>query len=333
MLPSGRQFVVADGETVLDAALRAGIALPYQCRSGECGNCRSQCVAGQLEHRPGSTPTALTADDITGGARLLCCATASGTVTLECREVDGIAGIPLRRATARVTAIERAADDIAVLSLELPDGQALEYRAGQYLEVILRDRSRRSYSMATAAVTGGTRRLELHVRHRPGGTFTDHVFGKLKVREMLRIEGPFGTFCLDDRSDKPILLLATGTGFAPVQAILEEAWQQNLQRPITLYWGGRTPADLYRDADCRRWAAERPGLRYVPVLSGDAPDNWDGRRGRVQQAVLDDHPDLTGHEVYACGSSAMIDAARSTLCSERGLPTSAFFADAFIASA
>lgn len=330
--PSGRRFHVPADSTVLDAALRAGIALPYQCRNGECGNCRAQLIDGTLDHAEGFSPSALSVDEIAAGARLLCCAHAQGDVRIACNEIDGIAGIALRRTTARLVGIDRAAADIAVLQLELPAGQAMDYRAGQYLQIILRDRSRRSYSMATAVSGNGNRQLELHVRHRPGGAFTDHVFGALKLREMLRIEGPFGTFSLDAASGKPILLLATGTGFAPAKAIIEALLQQQSPRPVTLYWGGRTITDLYQHARCAHWAATMPAFRYVPVLSGAVPDGWSGRCGRVPQAVLDDHADLSGHDVYACGSPAMIDAARTTLTGQRRLPLTAFFADAFTAS-
>ncbi|MFT4045662.1 MAG: CDP-6-deoxy-delta-3,4-glucoseen reductase [Solimonas sp.] len=330
--PAGRRFDVMAGETVLDAALRAGIAVPYQCRSGGCGSCRAQLVDGRVEHRGDMNPAALGADDIAAGARLLCCAQADGEATLACALIDGIAGFALRRTTARVTGIERVADDIAVLCLELPEGQALQYRAGQYVQILLRDGRRRSYSLASAADAGGSRRIELHVRRRPGGAFTDHVFGKLKPREMLRIEGPFGTFCLDESSTKPLLLLATGTGYAPVAAIVEALIAAGLRRPVTLYRGGRDRADLYRHEQCEHWAASLPDFRYVPLLSGTPPDRWRGRRGRVPQAVCDDHADLSGHEVYACGSPAMIDAAQALLSARCGLPSSAFFADAFTAS-
>lgn len=172
--------------------------------------------------------------------------------------------------------------------------------------------------------------MELHVRQVPGGAFTEHVFNGMKERDILRFEGPLGSFGLHEDSQAPIVLLAGGTGFAPIKSIVEHAIHTGLTRPMTLYWGSRNRAGLYMDELARSWEQYLPGFRYVPVLSeAGAADDWHGRTGLVHRAVVEDLPDLSAHEVYACGSPAMIDAARSELTAQCGLPQDAFFADAF----
>ena len=195
----------------------------------------------------------------------------------------------------------------------MPASEQFRYYAGQYVEVILKDGRRRSYSMAGAPHTGSP--LELHIRHMPGGLFTDHVFGagatQMKEREILRLEGPFGSFFLREDSDKPVVLLASGTGFAPVKAIVEHMIHKNIQRPVSLYWGGRRPQDLYMDALAQSWTEALPGFRYVPVVSNALQeDGWTGRTGFVHEAVMQDIADMSGHQVYACGTPLMVDAAR-----------------------
>lgn len=323
LTPSGKTFVAAPGQSLLDAGLAAGLALPYQCRTGECGTCRATVVDGEVDHLPASWPLA-------EGECLLCRCTARGPLRIGCEEVAGVSGLPLRKLAVRVASIERAAADVAVLRLQPPAGQTLDYLAGQYVDVLLRDGRRRSYSLATAP--GKAEQLELHIRHLPGGAFTDQVFGSLKVRDMLRIEGPFGRFHLREDSAAPMILLASGTGFAPIKAIVEQARRSGLKRPATLYWGGRRRADLYFHAMALQWARELPWLDYVPVLSM-ADADWVGRSGFVHEAVIDDFPDLSAFEVYACGAPVMVDAARRDFVARCGLAEGRFFADAFVSAA
>jgi CDP-4-dehydro-6-deoxyglucose reductase len=227
--------------------------------------------------------------------------------------------------------IERPASDVAVLRLQLPANQALQYRAGQHIEFILRDGSRRTYSIATAPGHLGTPpAIELHVRHMPGGKFTDHVFNTMKDKEILRMEGPYGSFFLRDDSDKPIVLLASGTGFAPIKAIIEHMRAKAISRPAVLFWGARSRADLYQDDWVRRTCEAMPTLRYVPVLSDPKPDDqWHGRTGFVHLAVMHDLPDLSGHQVYACGVPVMVESAKRDFTATCGLPADEFYADAF----
>jgi len=219
-----------------------------------------------------------------------------------------------------------------LMDLQLPATETFAYRAGQYVEFILRDGARRSYSMANAPHTGPG--VQLHIRHMPGGRFTDTVFGSMKERDILRIEGPMGSFFLREESDKPLVFLASGTGFAPLKAILEHMQHSGITRPVTLYWGGRRPADLYMDDWMRAQCAAMPSLRYVPVVSDALPeDAWQGRSGFVHRAVLEDFADLSLHQVYACGAPIVVESARRDFCNLAGLPESEFFADSFTSEA
>jgi CDP-4-dehydro-6-deoxyglucose reductase, E3 len=337
--PSGKTVTV-DGEThILEAALRQGVVLPYGCKNGACGSCKARILSG--EHaQDAHQPSALSAEEARRGLALLCCARALSDLTVEARVVAAVGEIPMRRMPCRVASIDRPAPDVAVIKLQLPASERMQYLAGQYIDLLLRDGTRRSYSMATAPGTTDT--LELHVRHSPGGRFTDTVFGQaqpeLKVRDILRLEGPMGTFFLREEGEKPIVMVASGTGFAPIKAMLEQiaglVRSKGFDRRMTLYWGGRRPQDLYMDELCRAWAAELPGFAYVPVVSDALPeDRWDGRTGFVHQAVMTDFPDLSGHQVYACGAPVVVDASRRDFIGECGLPTEEFYADAFITAA
>ena len=329
--PSGRQFSCDDDETVLAAAIRAGVGLPYGCKNGACGSCRGKLVAGEVSHRAHQERALPVADEARGFA-LVCCAVPHSDLTIEAREVLGIGEFPIKKMPTRVAKIDRVADDVIILSLQLPANERLQYRAGQFIEFILKDGRRRSYSMANAPHLD--EHLTLHIRHLPGGVFTDHVFNTMKERDILRFEGPLGTFFLREDSSKPVVMLASGTGFAPIKAMVEQAQHNKSTRPITLYWGGRRPRDLYMDALCREWAETLPNFRYVPVVSDAKPeDNWQGRSGFVHRAVMEDLPDLSGHQVYACGAPAMVDAAQNDFTAQCGLPAEEFYADAFTSEA
>lgn len=335
VMPSGHQFTVADGNTVLDAALQAGVMLPYSCKNGACSSCKGKVTSGEVAlgpHQAGS----LTADEIAKGLTLFCVARPQSDLTIQVREVQGVGDIPIKKLPCRVQSITQPAPDVAVLTLQLPATEKLRFNAGQYVEIILKDGRRRSYSLANAPHEEGA--LELHVRHLPGGVFTDHVFGvgptQMKVRDILRFEGPFGSFFLQEDSAKPIVMVASGTGFAPIRSIVEHMRHKNLQRPVTLYWGGRRPRDLYMDDLARRWAAEIPGFTYVPVISEALPeDAWSGRTGYVHLAVLEDFPDLSGHQVYACGAPVVVNSASRDFAAKAGLPLEEFFADSFTSEA
>ncbi|MGK5031366.1 CDP-6-deoxy-delta-3,4-glucoseen reductase [Janthinobacterium sp. DSP2-3-3] len=329
--PSGHQFSCEADETVLSAAIRAGVGLPYSCKSGACSSCKGKIVSGSVQHKPYQARS-LTEDEAAAGYSLLCCAVPQGDLVVQAREVAGSSDYPIKKMPSRVTSIDKVAPDVVVLTLQLPASERLHYRAGQYIEIMLRDNKRRSYSMASAPVEGGP--VSLHIRHMPGGLFTDQVFGSMKERDILRFEGPMGTFFLREDSDKPVVLLASGTGFAPLKAIVEHMINEKSQRPISLYWGARRPHDLYMDALCRQWAADLPQFTYVPVVSEALPeDAWSGRTGFVHQAVMADLPDMSAYQVYACGAPIVVESANRDFVQLCQLPADEFYADAFTTEA
>ena len=332
--PAGRQFEVQRDEAILPAAIRQGIGLPYGCRDGACGSCKSKLIEGRVIHGAHQLK-ALSVDEESAGFILTCCATPQTDCVVEARSVPGAGEYPVLKMPSRVLSLERPSYDVAVLRLQLPANQSLQYKAGQYVEFILRDGARRSYSMANAPhELGSPPAIELHIRHMPGGKFTDHVFSAMKEKDILRMEGPFGSFFLREDSDKPLILLASGTGFAPIKALLQHLQHIGSTRQAVLYWGGRHKTDLYHDDWCRQAVASMPQLRYVPVLSeASAADAWNGRQGFVHRAVMEDFADLSGHQVYACGAPVMVDAARRDFTQQRGLPADEFFADSFTSEA
>lgn len=328
--PAERSFTVEPDEPILAAAIRQGIGLPYGCRDGACGTCKSRLLEGRVVHRHHQAK-ALSHAEEEAGYILTCCARPQSDCVVEARQVPGAGENPVLKMPSRVITIERAASDVVVLRLQLPANQSFRYRAGQYIEFILRDGSRRSYSMANAPHTlGSPPAIELHVRHMPGGKFTDVAFSTLKEKDILRMEGPFGSFFLREDADKPIVLLASGTGFAPIKALVEQMQHLGTTRPAVLYWGCRRRADLYRHDWCVQAAASLPTLRYVPVLSEPAADDaWSGRTGLVHEAVMADLPDLSRHQVYACGAPVMVDSAQRDFVARCNLPAEEFYADSF----
>ncbi len=328
--PSGRQFEVARDEVMLPAAIRQGIGLPYGCKDGACGSCKSRLLEGRVIHGAHQLK-ALSAAEEEAGLILSCCATPQTDCIIESRQVTAADQFPVLKMPTRVMSIQRPAADVAVLKLQLPANQSFQYHAGQYVEFILRDGARRSYSMASAPeLAQGV--MELHIRHMPGGRFTDHVFGAMKEKEILRMEGPFGTFFLREDSARPVVMLASGTGFAPIKALIEHMEAKGLTRPTVLYWGARQAADLYLRDWAEAAAVRLPWLRFVPVLSEPDAD-WSGRTGFVHQAVMADLPDLSGHQVYACGAPVMVQSAQRDFVAACGLPEEEFFADAFTSEA
>ena len=328
--PSGRIFVAAPAAGLLAAGIREGVGLPYGCKDGACGSCKCKKLEGSITQGAHQLK-ALSADEAARGYILTCCATAHSNLVLESRQVTDESAFPVKKMPVRVNSLARTSHDVMVMRLQLPAADLFKYHAGQYIEFLLRDGDRRAYSMATAPHTQTEAPgVELHIRHTPGGKFTDHVFGPMKEKEILRIEGPFGSFYLREDSAKPLVLLASGTGFAPIKAIIEHMQFKGISRPAVLYWGGRRPADLYMHDWLLAKSTELPNLRYVPVVSDALPeDGWSGRTGFVHRAVLEDIPDLSGHQVYACGAPIVVDSAKDAYLAA-GLPAEEFYADAFV---
>ena len=329
--PSGRAFSVEPSETLLAGGIRQGVGLPYGCKDGACGSCKCKKISGTVVHG-NHQDKALSAAEEAAGMVLTCCATATSDLVLESRQVSLEGALPVRKMPARISSLVHTSPDVIQLQLQLPASESFQYRAGQYLDVLLRDGARRSYSMANAPHRGPT--LELHIRHMPGGRFTDLVFGSMKERDIVRIEGPMGSFFLREDSDKPVVLLASGTGFAPIKALIEHMQERQITRPATLFWGGRRPQDLYMDDWVRTQCSAMAHLSYVPVVSDALPeDNWQGRTGFVHQAVLEDIPDLSGYQVYACGAPVVVESAQRDFSHLAGLDEDEFFADAFTSEA
>ena len=324
--PSGLQFAVEEGETVLAAALRQGYVLPYGCKSGACGSCKGRIVSGTIDYGT-YQKKALNDEERAKGKALFCQAKPLSDLVVEARAIGAAKDIQIKTLPCRIQKLERSADDVMVLHLKLPANEKLNFLAGQFIEFLLRDGSRRSFSLANAPHDAEL--LQLHVRHVAGGQFTAHVFEKMKERDILRFEGPLGTFFLREESDKPIVFVASGTGFAPIKAVIEHMQHKGIRRPMTLYWGGRRPKDLYMNELAKTWP-----LKYVPVISDGLPeDNWTGRTGFVHRAVMEDFPDLSGHQVYACGVPIMVDSARKDFTTICKLPEDEFYADSFTTQA
>jgi CDP-4-dehydro-6-deoxyglucose reductase len=320
--PGNHSFSVEPGETVLSAALRQGVGLPYGCRNGTCGSCAAQLISGQVSYPSGKTEAL---EGKAPGTCLACQAVPKTDLTLGVREVESAALIEVRTLPCRVVRKELLNHDVVRLYLKLPEGQRLQFFAGQYLDFILRDGRKRAFSIANAPHDDEF--IELHLRHVPRGEFTDYVFDSMKEKTILRIQAPLGTFFLREESDRPIMLMGGGTGFAPLKGMIEHAFHVGIDRPIHLYWGVRSRRDLYLPELPLVWAREHERFSYTPVLSEPDPD-WTGRRGFVHQAVVEDHPDMSGFDVYMSGPPIMVEAGRDAFES-RGLSREHMFSDAF----
>ena len=324
--PSGHVYQVADHDTFLSAAIDAGLNIPYGCRNGACGACKGKVLSGEVDHGDHQS-TALSDKEKESGLALFCCAKPLTDAVIECREVSALNGIKPRIMPARVQMMEKPSHDVMALFLKLPSNERMQFMAGQYIEFILKDGKRRAFSLANAPHNDEF--LELHLRLIPGGTFTEYVFNEMQEKAILRLEGPFGSFYLREDSNKPIIFVAGGTGFAPIKGLIEHILHQETQREMVLYWGVKTLADLYMPTLPKAWASIHKNLKFIPVLSEPlASDAWQGRTGFVHQAVLDDFADLSAHEVYCCGAPVMVDTANEAF-KLRGLPDDAFFSDAF----
>ncbi len=324
--PSGQTFQSNNEDTVLTAAINAGVGLPYGCRNGACGACKGKVLQGQIEHTHHQA-SALSESEAASGSALFCCAKPLSDLVIECREVSASNSVKPRILPVRVQTLNLLADDVMELGLKLPSNERLQYLAGQYIEFILKDGKRRAFSIANAPHDDAL--IQLHLRLVPNGIFTTYVFNDLKEKTIMRIEGPFGSFYLREDSEKPLILVAGGTGFAPIKAIVEHMLHIGNQREIHLYWGARTLKDLYMPALPENWAKQSAKLHYIPVLSSPLQeDAWTGRTGLVHQAVLDDFADLSAYQAYCCGAPPMIDIASETF-QAKGLPADEFFADAF----
>lgn len=323
---SGIAFQCAPDQTILDAAKAAGYELPYSCRNGVCGSCKGQVVSGGVELS--DSLAGITRQERAAGCTLFCQARPASDIEILARSISKLDPDAHKTVDAKVYRITRVTDDISLLQLRFPIGTRIRFKAGQYLQVLLADGSRRSFSMANSPQQSDG--VQLHVRHMPGGKFSALLDAGMQTGDIVKMELAFGDFYLREDTDRPIVFVASGTGFAPIKAILEDVFRRKqTARPMTLYWGGRRSRDLYLADLAAKWAQQYPNFRFVPVLS--EPDgDWAGRTGFVHRAVMEDFPSLAGHEVYACGVPVMINAARADFVNQCALPGDAFFCDAFV---
>jgi len=329
--PSGHQFNVLPDETILEAALREGVGLAYGCRNGMCGSCKGIVVAGELDYGD-YKESALTPEEKAAGKALFCRAKPLSDLMLQAKEVGGAKDVIVKTLPCRVESLEKRADDVMIVKIKLPATERLQFLAGQYIEFLLKDGKTRSYSLANPPHDDAL--LELHIRHMPGGLFSDQVFSTMKVRDILRLKGPLGSFFIREDSDKPMIFVAGGTGFAPIKGMLEHAFVTHMDREMVLYWGVRAGKDLYMAELPVQWQREHSHFTFIPVLSNPAPDDaWQGRTGYVHEAVMADFADLSGYQVYACGAPVMVDSAHGAFTAHRGLPEEEFFADSFVTAA
>jgi CDP-4-dehydro-6-deoxyglucose reductase len=324
--PSDHAFSVRQAECVLDAALRQGIILPYGCRNGTCGSCLGAVLSGTV-HYPGGAPPALSAELAAQGKALFCQARAASDLVIGVREVEAVQDIEVKTMPCRVSRLEHLAPDVIRIFLKVPAAQRLQFLAGQYINILLKDHAPRAFSIANAPHADEF--IELHIRYVEGGYFTDQVFHMMHEKALLRFQGPLGTFFLREDTDRPAILVGGGTGFAPLKAMLEHAFEIGLHQPLHLFWGARARRDLYLDELPRHWARSYGNFRYTPVLSEPAADDaWTGETGLVTDAVVRQYPHLGAYDIYASGPPVMVQSGHR-LFLDHGLDESRFFSDAF----
>jgi len=326
LLPSGHAFQAKSSQTIVEAAIDAGVHLPYGCRNGACGACKGKVVAGKV-HLEEYQSSVISEDEIKNGMTLFCRAIALENLTIEIKELAITNNIRPKIFPVRVESLEELTHDVMLMKLKLPSTDKLQFVAGQYLEFLLKDGRRRAFSIASPSYESSL--LEIHLRLIPGGEFTEYVFKEMKEKSILRVEGPFGNFFLREDSTKPIIFVAGGTGFAPIKGMIEESIEKNMTRPIKLYRGARVLEDLYMDALCKKWANEFKHIEYIPVLSESLKENvWQGRTGLVHEAVLEDFVNLNDYQLYCCGAPQMVEVAHKAFIA-RGLSEDEFYSDAF----
>lgn len=329
--PSGHSFIVDSDESILDAALRHGYAFPYGCRGGGCGACKGKLLHGTVDYGM-KRPPALSDEDINCGLALFCQAKATSDLTVEIKEIGEAENLEVKILPTKVQKKEFLSHDVARLYLKLPETGRMQFRAGQYIDILLPDGRKRSFSLANAPHDDAL--IELHIRHVEGGDFTGYVMDELHEKDILRIEGPHGCFFLREEADRPLIFIAGGTGFAPIKGIIEHALAEGMTQPMYLYWGVRTKKDLYLDELPRKWAKHLPRFHFVPVFSEPEEEETANqsetmRTGYVHNAVIEDFPDgLADFDVYASGPPVMVHAGFDAF-KQHGLAEDRYFSDAF----
>ncbi len=318
-----QQFTANANETILEAALRQNIALPYGCRDGYCRHCKGKIIHGSIKY-PKGQPIGLDSDNQAQGYDLFCQAVPQSDLVLD---IEILPNFEVKTTPCKIAKFEQLAHDVMRLYLKLPNTQRLQFLAGQYIYFILKDGHKRAFSLANAPYNDEY--LELHIRHVAGGKFTDYVFNQLNPKAILRIQGPYGSFYLRENNHQPIILMAGGTGFAPIKAILEHIFYLGLTQAIYLYWGVRSLQDLYLQDLPIQWQQQYQNFKFIPVLSEPKnDDNWQGKTAWVHQAVLADHPNLSNYHIYMGGPPIMISTAKPAFIAHQALEQHIFY-DAF----
>lgn len=323
---TGHEFFAEENETILEAAIRQSVGLPYGCRNGACGKCAGEVISGKTECDADNL-RALAKKEFEDGKTLFCQACATSDLEIKVREIVKSADIEIKTLPCRVEKMALLTHDIMKLQLKLPETERLQFMAGQYLEILLKDGKRRAFSIANAPHDDAF--IELHIRHVPDGHFGDFVFDGLKEKALMRIEGPLGSYFLREDSDRPIILMGGGTGFAPLKGMLEHAFHINMERPVHLFCGARSKRDLYMDEMVQPWLKQYKNLKYTAVLSEPSEDDsWQGETGFIHESVVQHYPDLSGFDVYLSGPPPMVKAGMD-LFYEKGLPETQIYSDSF----
>lgn len=320
------EFVVEEGESILDAAISQGVGLPYGCRNGACGKCAGELLSGEVEYDEGSI-RGHALEELNSGKTLFCQAKAKGDLAIKVREITKNQDIEIKTLPCRVENLQLLTHDIMKVELKLPETERLQFLAGQYIEILLKEGKRRAFSIANAP--HDDKFIELHIRHVPDGQFGDYVFDGMKEKTLLRMEGPMGSYYLREESPRPVIFIGGGTGFAPLKGMLEHAFKIGFDRPMHLFCGVRAVRDLYMDDLVKSWLDKYENLDYTPVLSEpEDDDGWQGKTGFVHEAVIKAYPDLSGYDVYLSGPPPMVKAGMDTFYAA-GLPESQIFSDSF----
>lgn len=323
---SGHEFTAEENESILDAAIRQGIGLPYGCRNGACGKCAGEVISGETKCDT-EVLRAMAKKEHEAGKTLFCQTCAASDLEIRVREIVKSSDIEIKTLPCRVEKMELLTHDVMKLQLKLPETERLQFMAGQYIEILLKDGKRRAFSIANAP--HDDKYIELHIRHVPDGQFGDFVFDGLKEKALMRLEGPLGSYFLREDSQRPIILMGGGTGFAPLKGMLEHAFYINSKRPVHLFCGVRSKRDLYMDEMVQGWLKKYKNLKYTAVLSEpEVEDNWQGEIGFVHESVIKHYPDLADYDVYLSGPPPMVKAGMD-LFYKKGLPETQIYSDSF----
>ncbi|MFK5985419.1 MAG: CDP-6-deoxy-delta-3,4-glucoseen reductase [Pseudomonadota bacterium] len=318
-------FQVEANENIIDAALNQGINLPYGCRNGFCGACKGEVLSGQISYP--EQPKSLSDEEMEQNIAFFCSCVAESDLEIDIEIIEEVSSIEIKTMPCRIHSLEKISSDVMFMSLKLPAEERLQFLPGQYIDILLVDGKRRSFSLANPPHKDEF--LELHLRHVPGGIFTDQVFSSMKEMDILRIEGPHGSFFFKEQSQRPMIFMAGGTGFAPIKAIVEHLIAEKIDRPVYIYWGARNQPDLYMDQLAKQWQLDYPNISYIPVLSDAENDHhWEGKKGFVHQVICDDFDDLSAYDVYACGPPIMISSAQ-TAFKDKNMDEEHFYFDSF----